>query len=44
MVQRLLGHANLKIAARYVQDVSPQTDRVIENSKKCVIGVGQIMM
>ena len=36
-VQRLLGHANLKMAARYVQDVSKQTDRVIENSKNYVI-------
>ena len=37
-VQRLLGHANLKMASRYVQDVSEQTDRVIENSRKYVIG------
>ncbi len=36
-VQRLLGHANLKMATRYVQDVSKQTDRVIENSRKYVI-------
>jgi integrase len=36
-VQRLLGHANLKMATRYVQDVSAQTDRVIENSRKYVI-------
>jgi len=35
-VQRLLGHANLKMATRYVQDVSKQTDRVIENSRKYV--------
>jgi integrase len=27
-VQRLLGHADLKMATRYVQDVSKQTDRV----------------
>jgi len=33
-VQRLLGHANLLMATRYVQDVSKQTDRVIENSRK----------
>ena len=32
-VQRLLGHADLQMATRYVQDVSPQTDRVIENSR-----------
>ena len=35
-VQKLLGHANLKMATRYVQDVSKQTDRVIENSRKYV--------
>ena len=33
-VQRLLGHANLTMATRYVQDVSKQTDRVIENSRR----------
>ena len=33
-VQRLLGHANLLMATRYVQDVSKQTDKVIENSRK----------
>jgi len=32
--QRLLGHADLQMATRYVQDVSKQTDRVIENSRK----------
>ncbi|MHC4158209.1 MAG: tyrosine-type recombinase/integrase [Planctomycetota bacterium] len=42
-VQRLLGHADLQMATRYVQDVSKQTDRVIENSRKYVIQVGQIM-
>jgi len=36
-VQRLLGHADLTMASRYVQDVSAQTDRVIENSRKYVI-------
>jgi integrase len=36
-VQRLLGHANLLMATRYVQDVSVQTDRVIENCRKYVI-------
>jgi len=36
-VQRLLGHVDLNIATRYVQDVSEQTDRVIENSRKYVI-------
>jgi integrase len=42
-VQHLLGHANLKMATRYVQDVSEQTDRVIENSRKYVIQAEQIM-
>jgi len=36
-VQRLLGHVNLDMATRYVQDVSEQTDRVIENSRKFLI-------
>jgi integrase len=35
-VQRLLGHVNLEMATRYVQDVSEQTDRVIENSREYV--------
>jgi integrase len=33
-VQRLLGHVNLEMATRYVQDVSEQTDRVVENSRE----------
>ncbi len=36
-VQRLLGHADLKMATRYVQDISAQTDRVIENSREFLI-------
>ena len=36
-VQRLLGHANLLMATRYVQDVSKQTDEVIGNSRQYVI-------
>ena len=36
-VQRLLGHADLQMATRYVQDVSKQTDRVIGNSRKYII-------
>ena len=36
--QRLLGHVDLTMATRYVQDVSEQTDRVIENSRKHLIG------
>jgi hypothetical protein len=35
--QRFLGHADLQMATRYVQDVSEQTDRVIENSRKYLI-------
>ena len=33
-VQRLLGHANLLMVTRYVQDVSKQTDKVIEERGK----------
>jgi len=40
-VQRLLGHADLKMATRYVQDVSKQTDRVIENSRMYICQVKQ---
>jgi integrase len=36
-VQRLLGHADLTMASRYVQDVSAQTDKVIENSRKFIV-------
>jgi len=36
-VQRLLGHADLQMATRYVQDVSKQTDKVIENSRKYLV-------
>jgi integrase len=36
-VQRLLGHANLKMATTYVQDVSEQTDRAINNARKLII-------
>jgi len=36
-VQRLLGHADLKMATTYVQDISEQTDRVINNSRKFII-------
>lgn len=31
------GYANQKMVTRHVQDVSKQTDRVIKNSRKCVI-------
>jgi hypothetical protein len=36
-VQKLLGDVDLTMATRYVQDVSEQTDRVIENSREYVI-------
>jgi integrase len=36
-VQRLLGHVDLTMATRHVQDVSEQTNRVIENSRKYVL-------
>ncbi len=36
-VQRLLGHADLKMATTYVQDVSEQTDRVINNTRKLIV-------
>lgn len=36
-VQRLLGHADLKMASVYVQDVSEQTDRVVNNVRKLII-------
>jgi len=36
-VPRLFGHVDLKMATRYVQDVSEQTDRVIDNSRKYVV-------
>lgn len=36
-VQRLLGHADLKMATTYVQDVSEQTDRAINNTRNLII-------
>jgi len=36
-VQRLLGHADLKMATTYVQDVSEQTDRAVNNTRKLII-------
>ena len=35
-VQRLLGHANLIMATRYVQDVSKQTDEVVKKSREYI--------
>jgi integrase len=39
-VQKLLGHTDLKMASVYVQDVSEQTDRVINNTRKLIIQDG----
>jgi len=39
-VQKLLGHADVKMASTYVQNVSEQTDRVINNSRKIIIQDG----
>lgn len=36
-VQRLLGHADLKMATTYVQDVSEQTDRAINNTRNLIV-------
>jgi integrase len=39
-VQKLLGHADLKMASVYVQDVSEQTDRVVNNMRELIIPNG----
>ncbi|MCX5643572.1 MAG: tyrosine-type recombinase/integrase [Phycisphaerae bacterium] len=36
-VQKLLGHADVKMASTYVQNISEQTDRVINNSRKIMV-------
>ena len=36
-VQKLLGHADVKTASTYVQNISEQTDRIINNSRKVII-------
>jgi len=36
-VQKLLGHADLTMASTYVQDVSRQTDRVVNDVRKLII-------
>lgn len=36
-VQRLLGHADLQMATRYVQDVSKQTDEVVGKSRSYLV-------
>ncbi len=40
-VQRLLGHADLQMATRYVQDVSQQTDRVVNNSRMYICQINR---
>lgn len=37
-VQKLLGHADVKMASTYVQNISEQTDRVVNNSRKLMVG------
>jgi integrase len=39
-VQRLLGHTDLKMASVYVQDVSEQTDKVVNNVRNLIIQGG----
>lgn len=36
-----IGHADLQMATRYVQDVSKQTDRVIENSRMYICQISK---
>ena len=40
-VQRLLGHVDLQMATRYVQNVSEQTDRVIQNSRMYICQINK---
>jgi integrase len=40
-VQRLLGHADLQMATRYVQDVSQQMDRVVNNSRMYICQINR---
>jgi len=39
-VQKLLGHADVKMASVYVQNISEQTDRVINGTRKVIIQDG----
>lgn len=39
-VQKLLGHADVKMASTYVQNISEQTDRVINNSRSILVEGG----
>lgn len=43
-VQRLLGYSDLKMATTYVQDVSEQTDRAINNTRKLIIQGGSSLL
>ena len=36
-VQQLLGHADLKMATTYVQDVSEQTDKVVNGIRELIV-------
>lgn len=36
-VQKLLGHTDIKMASTYVQSISEQTDRAINNTRKLII-------
>jgi len=39
-VQKLLGHADVKMASTYVQNISEQTDRVINNNRSILVEGG----
>ena len=41
-VQKLLGHADLTMASTYVQNISQQTDRVVNNSRMLIIQDGSL--
>lgn len=36
-VQKLLGHADVKMASTYVQNISEQTDRVVSKSRQIIV-------
>jgi integrase len=39
-VQKLLGHADVKMASTYIQNISEQTDRVINHSRQIIVQGG----
>jgi len=41
-VQKLLGHADVTMASTYVQNISEQTDRVVNNSRMLIIQDGSL--